>query len=287
VSLSVEHFRCMAVASKSRSWARSIIERIQGLLPRSIRTVAERARTNDVFTYAAALAFYAIVSIVPLTIVVLWIVSVVLGDDRVRQLAREVGRVAPKDLGADHIVQRVAQLGTRLGIVAIIAALWPATAYGAGLERAFDRLRPRSDNALEGLRGRALFFMVLLPVFVLGSLLGSFVGSEAVGKGGLTRFLGYAIALATGFVFTALALILIYRIFPPGRLAWKGVLRATAIAAAGISVLSFLFFLYVSLGANFEKHYATSGLAALVLLAVWLFLANVFMLAAYRIAVET
>jgi YihY family inner membrane protein len=282
----VEHFRCMAGMTKSGSRTRSVLERIEAVLPPSIRAVTERARTNDVFTYAAALAFYAIVSIVPLTIVVLWIVSVVLGDDRVRQLAREVGRVAPKNLGADHIVERVAQLGMRLGIVAIIAALWPATAYGAGLERAFDRLRPKSDKTLEGLRGRALFVMVLLPIFVLGSLLGSFVGSEAVEKSGLTRFVGYGIALATGFVFTALALILIYRIFPPGRLAWKGVFRATVVAATGISLLSFLFFLYVSLGANFEKHYATSGLAALVLLAVWLFLANVFVLAAYRIALE-
>jgi hypothetical protein len=43
----------------------------------------------------------------------------------------------------------------------------------------------------------------------------------------------------------------------------------------------------VSLGANFEQHYATSGLASLVLLAVWLFLANVLLLAAYRVALES
>lgn len=45
--------------------------------------------------------------------------------------------------------------------------------------------------------------------------------------------------------------------------------------------------LYVSLGANFEEHYATSGLAAMVLLAVWLFLSNVLMLASYRVVIET
>jgi membrane protein len=277
----------MAGGTKSRRRARSVIERIEATLPRPIRAVVERAHTNDVFTYAAALAFYAIVSIVPLTILVLWIVSVVLGDDRVRQLALEVGRLSPKNLGTDRIVQRVAELGTRLGIVAIIASLWPATAYGAGLERAFDRLGPKRDKALEGLRGRGLFFIVLLPIFVLGSLIGSFAGSEAVGREGAARFVGYGMALATGFLSTGVGLILIYRIFPPGRLSWRDSIRATLVAATGISLLSFLFVLYVSLGANFEEHYATSGLAALVLLAVWLFLANVLVLAAYRVALET
>src|SRR6266542_6880361 len=71
------------------------------------------------------------------------------------------------------------------------------------------------------------------------------------------------------------------------RLSWREAFRATITAATGISVLSFLLVLYVSLGANFEKHYATSGLAALVLLAVWLFLANVLVLASYRVVLET
>ena len=283
----MEDFQCMARATKATKRATSAIERIEARFPRPIRVVVERAHTNDVFTYAAALAFYAIISVVPLTILVLWIVSVVLGDERVRHLAAEMGRIVPESLGAERIVQRVAQLGTRLGIVAIISALWPATAYGSGLERAFDRLGPKRDEKLEGLRGRALFFLVVLPVFVIGSLLGSFVGSQALGTEGLARIVGYVVALATGFVATALALVLIYRIFPPTKLSWKDVFRATLTAATGISVLSFLFFLYVSLGANFEKHYATSGLAALVLLAVWLFLANVLVLAAYRVALET
>jgi membrane protein len=277
----------MARTTKARKRAHSVVERIEGWLPPPIRNVVQRAHTNDVFVYAAALAFYAIVSVVPLTILVLWIISLVLGDDRLRHLASEVGRIAPENLGADRIVQRVAQQGTRLGVVAIIAGLWPATAYGSGLERSFDRLGPKGDTELEGLRGRALFFLVLLPLFVLGSLVGSFAGSAALGSRGIARIVGYAVALATGFVVTALALVLIYRIFPPNRLSWRDVFRATITAATGISLLSFLFFLYVSLGTNFEKHYATSGLAAMVLLAVWLFLANVLVLAAYRVALET
>jgi membrane protein len=263
------------------------VDRIESRLPRPVRAIINHSRTNDVFLYSAALAFYAMVSVVPLTIVVIWIVSIVIGDDRVRQLAGEIGRVAPKNLGADRLLERVAQLGSRLGVVAIITALWPATAYGSGLERAFDRFGPTRNERLEGLRGRGLFFLVLLPVLILGSLVGSFVGVEALGSGGVARVVGFVLALVTGFLGAAVALILIYRIFPPKRLSWRDIFRATLTAAAGISMLSFVLVLYISLGANFQEHYATSGLAALVLLAVWLFLANVLLLAGYRMALET
>ena len=96
-----------------------------------------------------------------------------------------------------------------------------------------------------------------------------------------------SVALATGFVAAGLALILIYRIFPPIRLNWGSIARASATAAAGISVISALLVLYLNVGANFQKHYATSGLAALILVAVWLFLSNVLLLVGYKIAQET
>ncbi len=44
--------------------------------------------------------------------------------------------------------------------------------------------------------------------------------------------------------------------------------------AAGISALSLVYVLFLQLGADFEQRFASSSLAAVVLLAVWLFLAN-------------
>jgi len=280
----------MSTATKVRRSAQApkrLLDRVQDRLPAPIERFLKHARAQDVLLYAAALGFYGLVSVVPLTILVMWIVGLVLGDHRTHQLAAELRRVAPKNLGAGQALERVAQLGTQLGVVSTITALWPATAYGSGLERAFDRLSPRADTRLEGLKGRGLFFLVVLPVFILGSLLGSFAGLEALGSGGAARVIGYAVALAGGFLATGAALILIYRIFPPTRLRWRQVLRATLVAGAGISVLSLAFVAFVSAGANFEQHYATSGLAGIVLLALWLFLSNVLVLVGYRVALES
>lgn len=256
-------------------------------MPRPVRDFIKKARAQDILLYSAALAFYGIVSVIPLTILAMWIVSLVLGDPRTHELAQQLRRIMPESIGADQALERVADLGTRVGIISVITGLWPATAYGSGLERAFDRLSPRADKRLEGLKGRGLFFLVLLPVFILGSLVGSFAGTKALGSSGAAKIVGYAIALATGFVAAAAALVLIYRIFPPQRLRWGQILRATLIAAAGISVLSLVVVLILSLGANFQDHYATSGLAGIVLLAVWLFLSNALVLVGYRVALES
>src|SRR5439155_27289722 len=113
-----------------------------------------------------------------------------------------------------------------------------------------------------------------------------FLGTVALGGQGVAKVVGYALAFFTGFLAASAAVVLIYRIFPPKRLPWRDILRATAIAATGISVLSVVFVLFLSLGANFEQHYATSGLAGLVLLAVWLFLSNSLVLAGYRAVLE-
>src|SRR5439155_9333379 len=183
--------------------------------------------------------------LVPLTILVMWILSVILGDQRTHRLAQEIRRVAPENIGADQALERVANLGSKLGIVSILTAVWPATAYGSGLERAFDRLGPTADRSLEGLRGRGMFLLVILPTFILGSLIGSFLGTIALGSSGAARIVGYVLALATGFLAASVGLVLIYRIFPPKRLSMRQILVATLVGAAGISALSLLFFLFV------------------------------------------
>ena len=258
--------------------------RLADKLPPSVRRLLKDLRGQDLFLYSAGLAFYALVSIAPLVILVMWVTSLVLGDDRVQRLASDLGRVAPKGIGADEALRKVARLGSTVGAWAIVTAIWPATAYGAGLRRAFDRLSRKPQEELKGLRGRGLGLVVLIPVFVLGSLLSSYAGSVAAGGGTAGTIIGIVVALVTGFLGAALAMVLVYRIFPASPMPWREIRHATAIAAAGISVLSAAFVAFLASGTNFEDHYITSGLAGVVLLGVWLFLANAMLLFGYKAA---
>jgi membrane protein len=279
--------RAKRAAGRAGSQGRRLIDRIEERLPGPLRTLVERIRKDDILFYSAGLAFYATVSIVPLALLVISLVSLVLGDQRIQQLADQIGKAAPKNLGLDTLIRHVAQIATRTSLVALITALWPATAYGSGLTRAFDELSPARDRPAKGLRGRGLLLLVLLPVFVLGALISSYAGSQALGSSTLSKVLGIGVALVAGFLGAAVGIALIYRIFPPDGLRWHEIVRATAFTAAGITILSLGFTLFLALGSNFEQHYATSGLAAFVLLAVWLFLANALLLVGYRIALES
>ena len=261
-------------------------DRLRARLWERIRREAASARRDDLFLHAAALAFYGLVSVAPLVVVALWLTSLVVGKDELRRAASSLGSFAPPALGADRALQRVADLGTRVGLVAVVGALWPATAYGSGLVRVFDRVTAGGDRELKGLRGRglALALVGLLPMLVLISLPATYAGAKVLGDGPVATALGLAVALLFGFVVTAGAVTVIYKVFPHRPPEWRATLRGTLVAATGISLVSVGYVAYLRLAANFEERYASDALAAVVLLAVWLFLANAVLLVGYRVA---
>jgi membrane protein len=273
-------------ATRAKAEAKSWADHIQRWLPPPIRGIVARAREDDILLLSAGLAFYAVISIVPLTLLVVSVVALILGDQRIQQLAEAAGRMAPRDLAVDELIKQIAHVATRASIVAFVTGLWPATSYGAGVSRAFNDLSPRKESTMRGLRGRGLLLIVILPVFLLGALVGSYAGSQALGGSTLGRIAGAVIALLTGFLGGAIAMILIYRIFPPVRLPWNRIVVATGFTAASLAFVSLAFVLYLAVGANFQEHYASSGLATFIMLAVWVFLGQVLMLVGYKMAME-
>lgn len=242
------------------------------------------ARAEDVFLYAAALAFYGLVSVAPLVVVALWVTSQVVGQAQVHHVAEILARVAPPALGIDRALTRVARVGATLGLVAVAAALWPATAYGAALARVLDRVA--GNAASTGIRGRgaALLLVGLVPVLVLASLVASYIGAVALGDSGTDVAIGLVLAVAAGFVTTVVTVAVIFKVFPRTPPDWRTALGGAAVAASAISVLSAAYVTYLRLGANFERHYASDALAAVVLLGLWLFAANAALLVGYRAA---
>ena len=252
-------------------------------LRRASRAVGA-ARADDVFLYAAALAFYGLISVAPLVVVALWVTALVVGSDQVHHVADDLARLAPSSLGVDAALERVANLSTTLGLVAVASALWPATAYGAALVRVLDRVA--GDREAAGLRGRgaALLLVSLVPVLVLCSLLAGYAGAATLGDSPAEVALGLAFALALSFSATVAAVAVIYKVFPRTPPSWRETLGGALVAAGCIAVLSVGYVAYLRLGANFEQRYASDALAAVVLLGVWLYASNIALLVGYRIA---
>lgn len=230
------------------------------------------------------MAFYGLISVAPLVVVAMWVSTLLVGDAQVQQVGDELARLAPPALGVDVAFQRVSELGTTFGLLAVAAALWPATAYGAALVRVLDRVG--GDREATGLRGRgaALLLVCLVPVFVLGSLVAGYVGAAALGDSGVELAVGLAFSLALTFTATVVTVAMIYKVFPRNPPEWRATLRGALVAAGCISSLSVAYVAYLRLGVNFEQRYASDALAAVVLLGVWLFAANVALVSGYRVA---
>jgi YihY family inner membrane protein len=242
------------------------------------------ARADDVFLYAAALAFYGLISVVPLVVVALWVTTLLVGSAQVHQVADQLARLAPPALGVDGALRQAANLSTTLGVVAIVAALWPATAYGAGLVRVLDRIGGSRESI--GLRGRgaALLFVFLVPLLVLASLVAGYAGAAALGDSAAEIAAGLIFGFVLSFAATVAAVAVIYKVFPAAPPGWRDTLRGALVAAGSIAVLSVGYVTYLRLGANFEQRYASDALASVVLLGVWLYAANIALLVGYRVA---
>jgi membrane protein len=259
-------------------------EAVRRRLPRTLRRALDEAAGHDLLLLSAALAFYALVSIVPLVIVAMWLTGLVVGEGRVHLAAESLAAVLPRGIGVDRALILVAGQGTALGVGAAITALWPASAYGAGLRRCFANLSPRTRQSYEGFRGRGLALLFLLPVMTIGALLGAFAGTALFGDG-VTTVVGWILAPVLAFAASAVGLAAIYRFFPRERLGWRSIVRAVVTAGVGIAVLSFALAQGLGVGADFREHYALSSLAGIVLLASWLFAANALVLLGYLVAV--
>ena len=88
--------------ASTRSSAR-VVDRVEERLPERVRVVVEKARGQDILLFASGLSFYALVSLVPLAIFVVWITSLVLGDQH-----NPVGPGRPVTLGHEKAGQRTA-----------------------------------------------------------------------------------------------------------------------------------------------------------------------------------
>lgn len=91
--------------SSSRRRLTEAIDRTEDRLPPQAVDVVERLRTQDVLLYAASLAFYAVVSIVPFLLVGFWLTGLFMGTERIEELAADLTPFAPTELEVEELVR--------------------------------------------------------------------------------------------------------------------------------------------------------------------------------------
>jgi len=246
--------------------------------------VVRGVRGHDLALYAAGVTFYAAVGVVPLLLIALYLAGLVVGPETVRMLAEELAALLPMNLGAQDAARTLARAGSTLQPLAALAALVPASLYGEGLVRAFDRLSVRGDRGRRSLRGRlgSLVLVAVSPLLLLAGLSASSGLVRLLGTGTGPRLLGVYLAFLVGWLSISLLLALAYRGLAPERpgrraLAW-GALGTGSVLSG--TCLGYVLFLGIRLPVG-EAYGGAVPVAAAAVSGLWLYLLHALVLLGY------
>ncbi|MCU1330107.1 MAG: putative ribonuclease, partial [Bryobacterales bacterium] len=200
---------------------------------------------NDAPRMGAALAFYTILSLAPLVVLMIAIAGMIFGDEAAQQaLLREVDRVSGHE---GHVVVsslldnlRKSDSGTVASVLGALTLMFGASGVFNELRAALNRIwrvKPTRASVWTTIRGRLFSFGMVLAVgfLLLVSLLastalaalGKFFGDFLPASEGILSVLNFVIS--TGGI--AVLFALIFRYVPEVRVAWSDV-RLGAILTA-------------------------------------------------------
>lgn len=262
----------------------SLLRAVDRRLPERLGGLLRRFADKDILASASSLAFYGLVSALPLLMITFSAVEAVAGDDTLRRFADRVSQSGPR--GTGQFVEQLASDGGSLTFVTLLLAIWPATAYGGGLRRALTRHAGRSETT-PAVRGRllALGMILVLPVIVLAGIPLMFFLTTLSGDGALATALGWILALVVGTALAAAMTTVLYKIFTPGGLGMTKALAGAGLTATLMTLFSLVFVLYLQIG-DPEERFGGGTIAVVVLLGIWLFVANVLLLGGFESVLE-
>jgi len=248
-----------------------------------VRDVAEATRGHDLALMAGGVTFYAAVGLVPMWLLALFLAGQLMGPDMVQDLADGLAGLLPDELGARDAARFLASAGTSMSPLAALAALVPASLYGEGLVRAFDRFSDRPSRRRSA-RGRigSLVVVALSPILLLGGLSAAQALTRVLGESTLDRLLGVYFAFLVGWCTTTPVLAFAYRgltLERPGR---RALLWGAAGTGSFLSGTCLGFLLFLSLGIDLGGAYGgATHLATAAACVGWLFVLHVIVLVGY------
>jgi membrane protein len=223
---------------------------------------------------AAMIAYFALLSFVPLTFLALSLLGLTGRADESSYLVTELKRIFPGTSVSSIVnaVRSVQRNAATLGIIGGIALIWTSVSFFSVLESAFNIVYGRPNRPF--LRGKALAVLMMIALLVtlfVGLLVGS-VGFDVV-KRYAPGFAGNAVVAYTLSLIVSLSavfgfLVAVYYLLTNAKLHFVDVLPGAAIAAVLLEASFQVLPIYVRLSSVSIALRAFGGPA---LLLVWLY----------------
>ena len=266
----------MSLLRPSNARIQRHLQRLQQSLPAAL---AKRFVEIGLMTQAASLAFYALLSLAPLLILLLWLTASLYPTAQ-EELVEQIGQLAGS--GAEVIAGTVIQNASDRPSIGSLAGLWSTLLLFVGATAVFARLQAalnlifrtdaqHLDGLLAWLRKRVFSFGV---IFALGFLLLVSMTLSTVLQVLFSNVPSLLPALGT---LTTLAIYVVsftflYHYLPDRQVQWRQAFLGGAITAALFVLGRYLIGLYI---AQAEPGSAYGSMGALVILLVWMYYAAV------------
>ena len=232
-----------------------------------VRGVADGVQSDRITFIAAGLAYYALISLVPLLLLALVVTSFFGDTARDAALVAEASRTLGEGIGgilAEALTGAAGRGGATVFGLAVL--LWSGLKLFRGLDIAFSDVYgdPGPESILEQLRNAA----VTLGAVGIGVAATVVVGAVIAGLGLVSLFEGYDVAGAVGttvlVVTLSVALFPIYYLLPGTKVAVGEAIPGAVFAAVGWTALQTGFRIYASVAGNYEAYGLLGGVLLLV-----------------------
>ncbi|WP_140985338.1 YihY/virulence factor BrkB family protein [Asticcacaulis tiandongensis] len=251
------------------------------LLWKMLKESGQEWLNDKVPRLGAALAFYSVLSIGPLLLIVIAIAGLAFGRDAVSGYLYEEIRDLVGDIGAQAIQAIIASSASKSsGIVAtligLVTLIISATGFFAQLQDAMNAVWNVDENQKRHwswfIRKRVLSFALIVGIGFL--LLISLVISAALTalnafvSDYTPVFMAQIINHAVSFIVTTFMFAMVFKILPDVRIRWRDVWVGAAITAILFSFGKYLIGLYLGQSA-LSSAYGAAG--SLIVLLVWIY----------------
>ncbi len=256
-------------------------------LAAAVRTVREFGQ--DALTdRAAALTYYAVLSIFPGLLVVVSLLGL-LGESATQPLITNLSQAVPSAVRPTiaHAARQLQEGHATAGVMAIVglvAALWSASAYIAAFMRASNVVYdvPEGRPIWKTLPIRVGVTLLIMVMLVISALM-------VVVTGGLARHVGEVLGIGSVavtaweiakwpvlLIIVSLMFAVLYWVSPNAKRGFQWVSPGGIVAVAAWLISSGLFAIYVANFAHYDKTYGS--ISAVIIFLVWLYISNIAIL---------
>jgi membrane protein len=255
------------------------------LKPRSLLALAKESfagysRDNG-SSMGAALAFYSLLSMAPLLVLVITIAGLFIGQDKAQevlftQLSGLLGDTGAEGVGVLLKSADTTKDGVLQTIISFVVLIFGATTVFAELQSDLNRIwkcdAPKSSGIWGFVRTRLLSFGLIAALGFL--LLSSLVLSAAIAYMGSTWFsaggeaAGHALDFVGSLIVLTFVFALIFKVLPSRRLPFSDVLLGALVTALLFEVGKFLIGMYIGKSAIASK-FGAAGTVVVVI--VWVY----------------